>query len=72
MKSPKTHGEWEYGYFTQHQLKEAGAYRVDEDIDSGEPLFPDGGYRDVADVYETELAALEYELEDEGDEESQM
>lgn len=67
MKSPNTYGKWEYGYFSQEQLEEAGAYRVDEDIDSGEPLFPDGGYiaDDVAEVYETELAALGYREDEE-------
>jgi hypothetical protein len=64
VKSPNTYDEWEYGYFTQDQLEEAGAYRVDEDIGSDEPLFPDGGYR-LSHVYEVELAALEYELEEE-------
>jgi hypothetical protein len=67
VKSPKTYGNWEYGHFTQEQLKEAGAYRVDEDIGSNEPLFPDGGY-ELSDVYETELAALDYR--EEGDSES--
>jgi len=55
VKSPMTYGNWEYGYFTQEQLEEAGAYRVDENIDSGEPLFPDGGYQALAEVYKTEL-----------------
>lgn len=64
VKSPKTYGEWEYGYFSRDQLEEAGAYRVDEDIGSDEPLFPDGGY-ELSEVYETELAALEYESEEE-------
>jgi hypothetical protein len=70
VKSPNTYGKWEYGYFTEDQLKEAGAYRVDEGIDSNEPLFPDGGYT-VAEVYETELAALNYREKEKGDPESQ-
>lgn len=57
-------GEW--GYFTQEQLKEVGAYRVDTTIGSGDELFPDGGYNPgmIADIYETELDALHYELEE--------
>lgn len=43
VKSPNTYGRWEYGYFSQEQLEEAGAYRVDTSISSDEPLFPDGG-----------------------------
>jgi len=67
VKSPNTYGNWEYGYFTQSQLEEAGAYRVDEDIGSDEPLFPDGGYEldELVDVYETELAAREYDPDEE-------
>lgn len=67
VKSPNTHGRWEWGYFSQDQLEQAGAYRVDTDIDSGEELFPDGGY-DLSEIklYETELDAL---LEYEGDSE---
>lgn len=67
VKSPNTYGNWEYGYFTQEQLEEAGAYRVDENIESDEPLFPDGGYQALAEVYETELAAQDYREEPEGD-----
>jgi hypothetical protein len=71
VKSPNTYGKWEYGYFSQEQLEEAGAYRVDTSIEDGE-LFPDGGIpEDLAEVYETELAALDYlenELETEEDE----
>ncbi|WP_436935730.1 hypothetical protein [Halovenus marina] len=59
VKSPKTYDRWEYGYFTQEQLEEAGAYRVDVDIGSGEDLFPDGGeIEDIVGIYETELEAL--------------
>jgi hypothetical protein len=59
VKSPKTHGEWEYGYFTQEQLEEAGAYRTDADPGGEEPLYPDGGtVEDLVGVYETELQAL--------------
>lgn len=58
VKSPNTYDKWEYGYFTQDQLEEAGAYRVDVDIESGEEPFPDGGM-ELAEVYETELQALE-------------
>lgn len=69
VKSPKTYDQWEYGYFTEEQLEEAGAYRVDTSIKEAESLFPDGG-RELADVYETELNALHYlepqEEEDEG------
>lgn len=43
VKSPQTYGRWEWGYFTDDQLRTAGAYRTDTDIDSDEPLFPDGG-----------------------------
>lgn len=65
VKSPQTHGRWEYGYFTQNQLEMAGAYRTDTDDDA--PLYPDGGEpEDLAQLYETELDAL---LE-EGDPES--
>lgn len=65
VKSPNTYGNWEYGYFTQDQLEEAGAYRVDTEIEDGE-LFPDGGQY-LSDLYETELAALEDEYLEEGD-----
>ena len=47
-------------------MKQAGAYRIDLDPDSDNPLFPDGGQiEDVVGVYETELEAL---LETGGDE----
>jgi len=59
VKSPNTYDNWEYGYFTQDQLEEAGAYRVDTSIDEGE-LFPDGGF-ELAEIYETELDALQHE-----------
>lgn len=52
VKSPKTYGKWEYGHFTQEQLEEAGAYRVDADIDDNEPVFPDGGYPLAQDLYD--------------------
>jgi len=59
VKSPNTYGNWEWGYFSQEQLEEAGGYRVDTEIDSDEDLFPDGGQpEDFAALYETELAAL--------------
>jgi len=59
VKSPKTYDQWEYGYFSQDQLEEANAYRVDVDIDSGDDLFPDGGeIQDIVGVYETELEAM--------------
>lgn len=57
VKSPKTYDEWEYGYFTQNQLEEAGAYRVDTEIEDGEEVFPDGGHL-LSQLYETELEAL--------------
>lgn len=63
VKSPQTYDKWEYGYFTQDQLEEAGAYRVDAPIDDNEPLFPDGGF--PPEVYETELAAIDDDLEGE-------
>lgn len=66
VKSPKTYDKWEYGHFTQEQLKEAGAYRVDVDIESGEEPFPDGGYK-LSEVYETELQALEEKYLEEGE-----
>lgn len=66
VKSPNTYDQWEYGYFSEDQLKQAGAYRTDLDPDSDNPLFPDGGQvEDVVGVYETELEAL---LETNGDE----
>ena len=59
VKSPNTYDNWEYGYFSEDQLKQAGAYRIDLDLDDSEPLFPDGGLvEDVIGVYETELEAL--------------
>ena len=59
VRSPNTYGNWEYGYFSQDQLKEVGAYRTDLDPDDSEPLFPDGGtVEDIVGVYETELEAL--------------
>lgn len=67
VRSPNTYDNWEWGYFSQDQLEEAGAYRVDTDIDNEEDVFPDGGY-ELSNLFETELAALQYELEnDEGD-----
>lgn len=51
MKSPNTYGNWEYGYFSQEQLEEARAYRVDENIDDTEPVFPDGGFPEPLDLY---------------------
>jgi len=67
VKSPNTYDQWEYGYFSQDQREQAGAYRIDLDPDSDNPLFPDGGtpVEDVVGVYETELEAL---LETGGDE----
>jgi hypothetical protein len=65
VKSSLTYGDWEWGYFSQEQLEEAKAYRVDTDLDSNEPVFPDGGL--LAEVYETELEALLEE--EEGDSE---
>lgn len=51
-----TYDNWEWGYFTQDDLKQVKAYRID--IDEGE-LFPDGGLpEELAAVYETELDAL--------------
>lgn len=67
MKSPKTYDRWEYGYFTQDQLEEAGAYRVDADIGDEEPLFPDGGY-ELSTVFETELTALSERYREENEE----
>jgi hypothetical protein len=58
VRSPNTRGDWEYGYFTQNQLEEAGAYRIDTEIDTGEELFPDGGHHLLSQLYETELEAL--------------
>lgn len=66
VKSPNTYDEWEYGYFSQEQLEKAGAYRVDTDIDSGEDVFPDGGYR-LSQPFETELQALDEYEQLEGD-----
>lgn len=67
VKSPKTHDQWEYGYFTQEQLEEAGAYRVDTGIEDG-VLYPDGGAEELARLYEAELDALQYfEPEDDSD-----
>lgn len=60
VKSPNTYGNWEYGYFSEDQLKEAGAYRTDLDLDDNGPMFPDGGRVDLSELklYETELEAL--------------
>lgn len=59
VKSPLTYDQWEYGYFTQGQLEEAGAYRTDLDPEEDAPLFPDGGTsEELAMLYETELEAL--------------
>lgn len=59
VKSPNTYGRWEYGYFTQDQLEQAGAYRTDLDPSDDEPLFPDGGeIEDIVGLYETELEAM--------------
>ena len=66
VKSPNTYDEWEYGYFSQEQLEKAGAYRVDTEIDSGEDVFPDGGYR-LSQFFETELQALDEYEQLEGD-----
>ena len=61
MSSPLTYDTWEYGYFTEEQLRTVGAYRTDVEVDDDEELFPDGGHReDSAQVklYETELDAF--------------
>jgi len=61
VSSPLTYDTWEYGYFTEEQLRTAGAYRTDVEVDDDEELFPDGGHReDSAQVklYETELDAF--------------
>lgn len=59
VKSPNTYGQWEYGYFTEDQLKQAGAYRSDLEMDDEGELFPDGGrVEDVVGVYETRLEAM--------------
>lgn len=64
VKSSLTYDEWEYGYFTQEQLEEAFAYRVDEKIDENEPVFPDGGYLEPVDLYKPQEWELTYEEED--------
>lgn len=43
VRSPQTYGKWEYGYFSEEQLRKAGAYRTDVQIQGDEDLFPDGG-----------------------------
>ena len=59
VKSSLTYDDWEWGYFSQDQLEEAKAYRVDPDLGGDEPVFPDGGQiGDIVGVYETELEAL--------------
>lgn len=63
VRSPMTYGHWEWGYFSQRQLKTAKAYRVDTTLDDDAELFPDGGRRcmdPIAElsVYETELQGL--------------
>ena len=66
MSSPLTYDTGEWGYFTEEQLRTAGAYRTDVEVDDDEELFPDGGYREdpaQAKFYETEFDAL---LEDRG------
>jgi hypothetical protein len=59
VTSPLVGGTWEWGYFTEEQLRTAGAYRTDEEDD--QERFPDGGVvDDLAEdkQYETELDAL--------------
>lgn len=31
VKSPNTYGRWEYGSFSAYELRQAGAFRTDED-----------------------------------------
>lgn len=31
VASPNTYGDWEYGTFSTHDLRQAGAFRTDED-----------------------------------------
>lgn len=66
VKSPKTYDNWEWGYFSEDQLEQARAYRVDTDLED-EPLFPDGGY-ELSEVLETELTALYEPYRDEDEE----
>lgn len=56
VKSPLTYDTWEYGSFTREQLEEAGAYRVD--LHDDEDVYPDGGWEELVNVYETEFNAL--------------
>jgi hypothetical protein len=60
VRSPQTYGNWEYGYFTEDQLKEAGAYRTDTELGEDTSLYPDGGQAEAPEVFETELDALHY------------
>jgi hypothetical protein len=48
VKSPLTYGNWEWGTFTEEQLRTAGAYRTDTDGDDAE-LYPDGGHEIATD-----------------------
>lgn len=63
VKSSNTHGNWEWGYFTQEQLEEAGAYRVDAKIDDNDPVFPDGGYPLAQDRYDATWLDRDYDTE---------
>lgn len=65
VKSPNTYGNWEYGYFSREQLEEARAYRVDENIDDSEPVFPDGGYPEPMELYKPREWIPEHENEGE-------
>jgi hypothetical protein len=56
VRSPNTYGRWEYGYFSQDQLEEAGAYRTD--VEGGE-LFPDGGFPVPGEIYDEAAEELD-------------
>lgn len=68
VKSPNTYDRWEWGYFSEGQLRTAIAYRTD--TETGEP-YPDGGElidEELSRFYETELEGQTYKPrgEDEG------
>jgi hypothetical protein len=65
VRSPNTYENWEYGYVSREQLEGALAYRVDEEFEDYEPVFPDVSNYQLSKVCETELAAVDDELEGE-------
>jgi hypothetical protein len=67
VKSPLTYDRWEWGYFTEDQLRTAGAYRTDGE--DAPQRFPDGGViEDLSrvELYETVVDAVQA-MDDGGD-----